>query len=136
MLQYKINKLKKFLYKALKETTGLADLELTLTKPDGTPIAPIALVTVENDIYEVSYTFDTLGVWRANISSATNGDDKDFAIEITAQDIDSSVDLITTIDGKIDVIDGKVDVVDGKIDSIDTKIDGIDSKISKGGELL
>lgn len=132
-----INKLRSVEYAALDFTAGLADLVISVRKPDGSILSPAPTVSEEGDgIYTFSYTPDAVGVWQEKIVSATNGDKAYRTVTVRSVDIEDVSSDVSTVDGKLDTVDGKVDSIEGKVDGIDTKSDTIISNIRPGGRFI
>lgn len=141
-----VGKLRVVTYVANEFTTGLADLTLTVRKPDGTTfgsnsgeVAP-AFTEQSNGIYTAEYTPNVSGSWQELVVSASNGDKVIRAFDVMVADVEDVKTQTENIETKVDAIDGKVDTVnttlntiEGKTDSIETKIDALDSQIKPGG---
>lgn len=133
-MNHKINTTKEIVYVALDFTEGLADLVLTVRKPDGSILSPAPIVTEQgNGVYTASYTPDALGTWQEKIESVSNGDKFIRTATIVDFDIDTLKAQNDAISSAVTSVDGKVDTANTKLDSIETKVNNLGVEIRSGG---
>ena len=92
--------------------------------------SPVTLVQIgTSKLFKSSFTPDAVGVWAVHITDANGGDAvKDFRVGTVG--IQTGIQGIVVIDGKLDTVDGKVDVVDGKVTAVDGKVTTVDGKVT------
>lgn len=71
MTTYKINEAIKVRFQALGGQTGISDLQLVATNPNGVDGSPITLSELSNGLYEASFTPNLAGRWQVKITSST-----------------------------------------------------------------
>lgn len=90
---------------------------------------PVLVQIGISKLFKSSFTPDAVGVWAVHITDSNGGDVvKDFRVGTLG--VQTGIQGIIVIDGKVDVVDGKIDTVDGKVTAVDGKVDTVDGKVT------
>jgi len=68
---YKLNEAIKVVFQALGGQTGITDLSMVVTDPDGNDSSPVTMTELSNGLYEKEFTPDEIGRWWIEITSTS-----------------------------------------------------------------
>lgn len=83
---YSLNKLIRIRYVAVNQQSGLTDLLITVTNPNGIDSSPVYLTEIVPGIYEGTFIPDIIGYWYVRLNSISNSkNSKVYAYNVIAE---------------------------------------------------
>lgn len=119
---------------------GLTDLQLVVTLPNGTDLAPVVFTELSARKYVAEVTFAELGTNFLTVTSATATLTRRSAVEVVAYDVADvtaqgviALDKLNEVDGEVEAVDTKVTAVDAKVVTVDGKVDTVNTNVGVVG---
>jgi hypothetical protein len=129
MEKYKVGTGISVQYLALKRTTGLTDLVLKSYNALNVLVDTLPMVEDANGIYQVVFTPATVGFWRIEISSVSNGDYSAKEYDIVAIDIADVKAVADATKTELDATKTELDATKTEVDAINTNVVAVEGAI-------